>query len=525
MLDPSDYIDRITQEMQTNYPPIREARYRERIAVHIAFRESVHDLLRPDHWSRDSEERRPYLIDPLGERIPYVWSDLLFGVDPGIFASAKSDQDAMDEMVNENDLPSELQHAEWVCSSEGEVWYRIVPDTLEEHACIEWHSRLNVVPLWIGRKLVAAAFVSELDRDKTQVWRYVEVHVDKKVRRMLFVGGLNSHALGRQIPLTDRPETSSWDAEWDHGLDMLAGRIVNKLGGDRHIGISDFDGIEDLLLSLNETLTIGQENARLTAKQRAIIPQRFLNMAGNFPRGQEILIATETDQDPETIKNQVAMIEFEFDATALIAYKGDLTDTVLTRARVAPQLVGLHTEGAQTGPALRARLIDSLLAAQGKGKRWDDTMPTVLQRASQVEALSTDKGGLGISWTNTKDPPAFRRSSSLPEDPSDLARRLAISVNAEMLSRKTAIAESHPEWDDSRVQDEIDQIMKEVGSGAVGPEQSVTNPYRPGTINPGSTLPNPNDPAKPKPGDLVTPSAETAPEKNERQNGPNGNHA
>ena len=52
-------------------------------------------------------------------------------------------------------------------------------------------------------------------------------------------------------------------------------------------------------------------------------------MAGNFPRGAEMLIATEVDQDPEKIKNQVAMIEFEFDAAALIAYKENLTDTSL----------------------------------------------------------------------------------------------------------------------------------------------------------------------------------------------------
>ena len=30
--------------------------------------------------------------------------------------------------------------------------------------------------------------------------------------------------------------------------------------------MSDFDGIEDLLLALNEITTIGQDNARLTAQ-------------------------------------------------------------------------------------------------------------------------------------------------------------------------------------------------------------------------------------------------------------------
>jgi hypothetical protein len=51
-----------------------------------------------------------------------------------------------------------------------------------------------------------------------------------------------------------------------------------------------------------------------------------------------------------------------------------------------------------------------------------------------------------------------------------MARRLSIEVTNEMLSRKTAIAMSHPEWDEKRVQEEVDQIMLEVGNNAPAPD-------------------------------------------------------
>lgn len=491
------YTERLLEDLRARWPVPREVEYRNKIMLHRAFRNSDKDILRPTGWSKDTDEHREYIIDPLGERIPGVWSDLLFGVDPVIAPAAKADSTRMSDLIDINDLPSEWQRAEDICSTEGEVWYRVVPDMAVEHASIEWHSRLQVLPLWVGKHLMAAAFVSVLDRDKQSVWRYVEVHEKGSVRRLLFKGSANSDSLGQEMELSAHAATRDWEATWDHGLEMLAGRVYNKLGADVRYGVSDYDGIEDLLLALNEITTIGQENARLTAKQRAIIPQRFLNMAGNFPRGAEILIATEVDQDPEKIRNQVAMVEFEFDAAALIAYTEHLTDRVLTRARIAPQLVGRHTEGAQTGPALRARILDSELAAQGKGKQWDDQNPRILLKAAQVEALPQDQGGLGIKWSDTKKLPSFKRAPSLPEDPEALTRRLAVAVNAEMLSRKTSIGLSFPEWDSRRVDEEIQQIQQEVGNDAPPPTGST-----------GEKNPNLN--------------AETATGRQERRDGPNG---
>lgn len=470
MPDPRTYIDRLVTEIKLRWPVQREQEYRNKIALYRAFRESDRDILRPVGWEKDTDEHRDYIIDPLGERIPGVWCDLLFGQDPVIAPQTKADQDRMAELIDANDLPSELQRAEDICSTEGEVWARVVPDPSVGHAMIEWHSRTTVVPLWVGRTFVAAAFVSVLEVIEREIWYYVEVHAKGLVRRLLFKGTVNSGKLGDEVPLSSHSMTEAWDREWAHGLDILVDRIPNRIGKDRYMGVSDYDGIEDLLLALNEITTIGQENARLTAKQRAIIPQRFLNMAGNFPRGSEILIATEVDQDPEKIKNQVAMVEFEFDAAALIAYTEHLTDRILTRARIAPQLVGRHTEGAQTGPALRARVLDSELAAQGKGKPWDDKGPKIIMKAAQVEKLPTSQGGLGINWRKVDEQPSFKRASSLPEDPEALTRRLAAAVNADMLSRKTSIAIAFPEWDPQRIEDEVRQIEKETGMGAPAPD-------------------------------------------------------
>ena len=124
--------------------------------------------------------------------------------------------------------------------------------------------------LFINGYVVAAAFVSVLDvtgqgGGAREVWRYVEVHGDGLVRRLLYKGTEGGSTLGDADAFTARPETEEYEDTWEHGLGLLGGRIVNELAVTRRWGCRDFDGIEDLLLALNEITTIGQENARLTS--------------------------------------------------------------------------------------------------------------------------------------------------------------------------------------------------------------------------------------------------------------------
>jgi hypothetical protein len=453
-------IDDLQKEIEasTTWPLKREVTIRRRIRRFAAFRDADPVALRPADWDRDYEGKgRPYIVDPLAGRISGVWADMLFGEPPTF--TAERDQERLENLVRENDLPTALQRAERICSSEGEVWGLIVSDPGLPNAVIEWHSRCNVIPLWRSGKLVAVAFESVLagDSEKEERYRYIELQGKGVVRNNLYRG--TKDRLGTAVDLRQRPETEQLKDVVSHGLPvLLAGRIVNELGLDPRVGISDYQAVDGMLVALNEATTIGVENARLTAKRRIVVPQRFLNEQGKFPAGADVIVSTQEQVDPDRPGEGLAQIEWEFDAEALIAYTNDLVDKILTRRRVAPQLVGRNTEGAQTGPALRARLLDSTLAASGKGRHWDDELPRLLSSAALIENLSREQGGLGIGWSDPAQPPTVSRSSILPEDENALSERLAAEVNAEMLSRRSAIEERHPTWDEDRVTEELQRI-------------------------------------------------------------------
>jgi hypothetical protein len=463
------YLNRLVREIESGkeFPPHRELRYRMAIELFAALRESEADLLKPTWWDTEYPNNTGYVIDPLAARIPGVWSDMLWGEDPQIEPAIKGDTDELEQLVDDNDLTSSLQWAEEICSSEGEVWSRLVVEPAIQSVQIEWHSRLNVIPLFIGRKLVAAAVISVLDYDtETQEeWIYIEYHTDGTVINRLYRHRYGT-PLGDPVSLADQEETAQLRDTWNTGLPMLVDRVHNKLGGDWRVGISDLKGVAGLLLALNEITNIGQENARLTAKQKVVIPQRFLDAQGRLPKGAEIIIASEVDADPDKIKNDFAMIEWEFDADAIIKYKSDLTDIILTRARVAPQLVGRHTETAQTGPALRARLVDTILAGNSKGKIWDKKLPRIISLAAQLENRSPMQGGLGKGWRSPQKPPTIKRKSSLPEDEESKSRRIVTEVNAKVKSQETAVEELNPTWGPARVSEEMTRIKNEQEAAA-----------------------------------------------------------
>ena len=465
--------DKLLQRLETaeEWPLKSERKVSEEIALWRALREGDRDFLeRYVEW----EDGRSYYLDPLAERIPETWADLLFGDDPTIEPVAESDTPLLEAIVEENDLPSSLQEAEEMCASEGEVWWRVFKDsTVLTVPTIEWHSRLDVIPEYVGRKLAAAAVVSEVGREegeqtgKATVWRYIAIHEESSMTNLLFKG--EDGRLGERKQLSDHPAVADLQEHWDHGLtSMLLGRVVNKRA-PRNRSRSVYHGILDYLLALNENFAIGQENARLTAKQKAFVTPDMIGPDGKFPSGADIFIRQQTDGDPDKPGEPLVQLEWSFDANALIQWDDHLEERAITRARIAPQLVGKNTENALTGPALRARLLDTLLARMGKGRFWDDELPQCLAAAQMVDDLAEAFGGFGRDWSKPAERPSAERGDALPVDATDEVNRIASEIGAEILSTQTGIEERHPDWDEPRVMEEIARILKDRPAPAPDP--------------------------------------------------------
>lgn len=457
MID-TESLDALEAKITGTWPLKSEAAAWKQAAKWRAFREADAETIKPRDWETD----RAYVVDPLAGRISGAFSDLVFGEDPKIEPADEADADRLAEIVTENEVGAGLQEAGDICSSEGDVWGRIYRDeSVASCPLLDWYGRESVVPLFVGGKLKAVAFHSTIrDGDmSSQVYRVFEMHAQGIVRTRLYRGSTQS--VGTMVSLDSRPETMDVEEEWRHDLPMLAFRVANRTR-KRQSGISDYAGVKSLLYALNEAVSIGAENARLTLKQRVAVPQRMLDpTTGKFPVGREIIVSQNVDADPDKPEG-MAQIEWSFDAAAWSTWHDKLTNIILTRCRVAPQLVGQQTGNApESGTALRSRLLDSVMAANGKGRPWDATLPKAFMLLQMVDSLPVERGGFGNSWTAPELPPSVERESALPEDDRDESERIVMEVEAEILSRQTAIEEKHPDWSEERVIEELRRLDDE----------------------------------------------------------------
>jgi hypothetical protein len=481
-------------EAERRWPPPFDHNAISEVARRAAFREADEAALKVAHrWPDD----RPYVVDPIGDRISTAKADLLFGKDPRFRANTDSDQGNLTRIIETADLPSELHYAEQIRSTEGEVWWRIEAGDPRILPCPypTFHSREVVIPLYVGPALIAAAFVSEFEdpRDnrraaKRKVWRHLEIQSVGRIENRLYLGTRDT--LGEGKDLDEFSETEELETVWDHGLPgILCGRVIFRRGRERHLGRSVFEGNEHLLLALNEAMTIGVENARLVAKRRIVVPAKSLSKrdpqlpdsidAGDgsripiekplFDAGEDVLVAGD-DLDAQLGKEgsgePFKVLEYTFDAKALIEWQDKLVKTVASRCGLTVQFLGEGSaagEGtAETGTALRVRLLPATSASRGSGRSWDDAIPQMLMAAQLLDSRSLAEGGWARSWSDPGAAPAVELQDPLPRDLTEEFARHATATGGPVESIETAVRDLHPDWDDEQVDAEVKAIREDI---------------------------------------------------------------
>jgi hypothetical protein len=425
----------------------------------------------------------------LARRIAFGFADFLFAEDTEIVADATdgADQDELDHFAEINKLQAKLHRMERVNVSEGEVWWKLHTNlAVADTPLLTFNSRCDVVPLFYGDRVLAAGFVTEVGRETVEVeegrptqpsysygrqgqqndvateervWRWIEIHTDGRVLNVLYQG--TEGRLGERKELTARQETAGLNEELVHGQAMWAGRIVNDLDDDDALGVSEYEAVEELLLALNEALTISVENARLTGQDRIFVAGRFTQPDGSFDASLQVF---QVEQEGGTLGEDgsrlpIMGIEKVYQAEPLWLHISKLVRTILTRVGLVPEFIGEDDggQGTTTAPAMRLRLVPTTNAAKGKAREWKAELPLILQRALAIVAMPTAKGGMGRP-VSSQEPPAIELADPIPQDDVSLVTNVAAAVAAEVMSRETGIGELHPDWSEEQVAEELAKI-------------------------------------------------------------------
>ncbi len=470
-----DYADQLIAELDTatSWPLPREHEAIEACAKGRAIRTGdTKFLAHHAGWDRD----RPLVHDPLGRRIATGFADFLFAEDAEFKAPSdtEGEQNRVDHLVEVNNMQARCHRAERIKVSEGEAWWKLhYNPAVADVPLLTFSSRRQVVPLFYGDRALAAAFWSERHREMGRnengeldseapavVFRHVEVHCDGRIVNVLYRG--TEDTLGARVDLTQIPATAAFPEEilFD-GLAMLAGRVVNDLDDDDTLGVSEYKPISDLLLALDEAVTISVENTRMTGQDRWVVKGELTDAVGNFDASMQVFQLGQGDGEatfgaPDGTP-PVFAIEKTFDAAAIWTQIEKLVKTIVSRVGLVVEFVGDGGEGkAESGTAIRLRFLPTTNAAKGKQREWDRALPHILGLMLELQArvFSAPAPGEGTATVTLSDP--------IPRDESETNSDVAAAVSAEVMSRETAVKTLHPEWDSGQVKDELEKIAADM---------------------------------------------------------------
>ena len=426
-----------------------------------------------DYWRERADgiggSTPTYLTIPLAQRINRTSANLLFGESPSLTLENEADQTRLQELSENNRLYSKLKRAAEGVSCVGGIYGLAYVDSRtprgQKSSLIRFISERRAVPEFANDdELVAVTFVSEFSeggRDGTsEVWRLLERHEPGTIINELYHGTRTE--LGKQVSLDALQQTAGLVPELSTGLEELdAVYIPNHLGASSPLGISDLEGIEDLLLAVNEALTLAQDDARVSAAS-VFARQDLLNEAGNLSEGARVIPVT-LEEGGDDEKPLLEVVQPQIRSGQFAEYQNFLIDLTLQAAGFAPQSLGRNVQGgAESGTARRLMMHHTLVEHAGKAMLWEDALRHLLSTARALDAQSYE-GKPAASWAELDAPISVVLKDGMPEDLRETAAAVRDLRGSGALSIESAVRMVMSDAEEDAIQAEISRLEEEQG--------------------------------------------------------------
>ena len=429
-------------------------------------------------WRRKGKVK---LHVPVAADIAATGANLMFGEEPRfqIYDESKGDteegsQARLDAILTGNQLNLKLHEAAENASAAGDVYLKCRYDKDNaDMPVIDVVRAQFALPEYRLGQLMGIHFFTVLKKDRKtgKVWRVWELYQRGRIQTAVYLGdsstlGTEDKAMMGEIGLEDETTVPVDMLLAVHVVNMRPSRVWDTWDKGR----SDFEGLRDLMDSLDEIYTSWLRDIRL-AKSRLIVPAEFLrrNPSDLFHEGSytydfdedvETLVALDIGGDGVEMKitpSQFAIRSEEHAAT----YESTLR-TIISMSGYSPQSFGLDIEGkAQSGTARRMMERKSLATNAKKQAYWKGPLEAFL-----TAVMHLDKALYGNEKLCEDDSVRVELRDPMTTDPAEVASAVNLLHSAQAASTETLIKMQHPDWTEKQVKEERAAIYTEQGIAA-----------------------------------------------------------
>jgi A118 family predicted phage portal protein len=428
-------------------------------------------------------EKRIKLHVPIAGDLARTSAGLLFSEPPTLKADDKTVQERL-EALQEGGLNRTLLAAGERAAALGGVYLRIVwDDEISDRPWIDSVRADAAAPEMRLGHLMAVNFWTVIAVDGAKVVRHIERHER---------GGTILHGvyegtdvnLGKPVDLGGFPETKGLRParQVDIGHRQMTVSYVPNTTTNRDwdspgatdLGLSDYQGSEGLMDSLDEALTSWMRDVRL-ARSRIIVPAGYLTNngpgAGMNWEDRDVYSALNippTETGAGITLNQFKIRHIEHKATC-----EELRDWIIRNAGYNTGTFGEDSEGAaMTATEIKARTARSGTTRAAKSEPFSVGVPDIVETLLVLEASSLFPGLPSVPVER----PTMRFQDSVQEDPLNLAQTALALRQAEAASTETLVALANPGMDSEEQKAEVARIHAEAGRAAEDPTTTGGDP-------------------------------------------------
>ena len=426
-------------------------------------------------WKRGGKVK---LHVPVAADIASTAGNLLFGEEPhftiydeSLGKTEDGSQPRLEAIIAENGLNQKLHEAAENGAAAGDVYLKCRYDKLRrDMPSIAVVRGQDALPEYLFDELACIHFftVLKVDSKSGKVWRVYERYEPGSILSAVYRG--DSGTLG--VEDSGTLESIGLEPEVKTPVDgLLAAHIVNikpsRTWSTDEKGRSDFEGLRDLMDSLDEVYTSWLRDIRL-AKSRLIVPAEFLrrnaaDMFGenrytyDFDEDVETLVALDIGGDGVEMKITPSQFDIR-SAEHAATYEATLR-AIITMAGYSPQTFGLDIQGnALSGTARKVLERKSLSTNAKKQQYWKRPLERFL-----TAVMHLDKALYGNANLCDDDSVRVEFKDPIISDSADMAQAVSLMSSANAASTEIKVRTLHPDWSESQVSEEVARILQENG--------------------------------------------------------------
>lgn len=475
------------QEAWDELASVRQTYVRKHLAAYSGLHKELSATAEAgSFWKRRGKAR---IHVPLAADIASVSAGLLFGNAPrcriyGETDNPKTDKSGklaksekqvrLDAILRESLFESLIQEAAEVAAACGDIYLKCNWDEKElAYPSICYVGGDDAVPEYRFRRLVCVHFftVIKKDRQNSTVWRLYERYEKGRILSAVFKGDTSN--LGDE-------EASALEAYGIQpevtvpGGGMMATHIPNARPSrvrKNEYGRSEFEGMRDMLDSLDETMSSWLRDIRL-AKSRLIVPAEYLRKRQSKPVENlfsENRYTFEFDEDVETLvaldivndkDMKITPSQFSIRADEHAKTAEMLIRNIISMCGYSPQSFGLDIEGqAASGTALLIREKKSFSTRSRKLNYWSMPLERFLTSVLQLDSALYHQGGVKAT-----DRVIVEFPDCMSTDISTMANAVKMMHDAQAASTEIKIKMLHPDWEEGEVKAEAQKVLTEYGT-------------------------------------------------------------